>query len=761
MRTIVAKLGFKPLLLALAVCSLSAQTGLTPVYAASTDMDTPSPSHEAAGVPTSETGEYIVKLREGSAKQTTKLRSMTKGAVYTEQTDQHMLIRLDGRTDAEVLNSLAADPQVEYIEPNMRMYATSTIDDTYYSEQWGLGQIQAPEAWEEVTGDAQVTVAVIDTGVDYSHPDLKGRVNTANDYDYVNKDKDAKDDEGHGTHVAGIIAAQLNAQGIAGVAGNSSVKILPLKVLDAEGEGDLYDVASAIMDAADLGADVINLSLGAELGDNQKKAPQTLVDAITYAMKKGALVVAAAGNESSNADRFVPASIAGVVTVSAIDSDRTLADFSNYGSSVDIAAPGVDIISTYPGGRYVHASGTSQATPFVSGVAALLKTKEPDLTVKELTDRLLATATDLGKTGRDSLYGYGLVNAYRAVQADSSDSELPEEPASVKSVKADRSKLSLSPNHTGTITLTATMTDGTKAAVDAKDVEWKTNNTKIAVVENGVVTATGIGKTSITAAYQGKTVTIPVEIVLTKLAASKTSLTMKPDGEATVQLTATFGDKNQTVLSPDEVEWTTQDKDIAVVQDGLITAKNIGSTYIVASYAGKSVKIRVSVSMTKLVASKSKLLLKPDESASVEITAFYGEDQEAVTSEVEWKTADARVAVYKDGEIVAKGFGSTTITASYRGKSVRISIDTRLKQLQADETRLSLQVNQTVTPVLKATYSDGSSEQIEDGISWTSSNEKVAAVEKSGEITTKAKGTATITAQYGGKSVRISLTVKE
>lgn len=747
---------YSKMLLALTLCGMSMQAWMVPATARAFSANTT--THPT--IPKSQTGEYIIKLRDGAPQKTIKLRALSSGATLAESSDQHMLIRLQKNSDETALESLAADPNVEYIEPNIRMYATSSIEDAYYSEQWGLDRIQAPKAWEEASGSSKVTVAVIDTGVDYTHPDLAGRVDTANDIDYVNGDKDARDDQGHGTHVAGIIAAKLDTQGIAGVTGEQNVKILPLKALDDNGEGDLYDIATAIMDAADLGADVINLSLGAELEDGQD-APQTLTDAIDYAMEKGSLVVAAAGNDAANADRYVPASIPGVVTVSAVDTGLGLADFSNYGSSVDVAAPGVDILSTYPGGRYAYASGTSQAAPFVSGVAALLKANEPDLTVKQLTNRLLETADDLGKSGRDTLYGHGLVDAYSAIKSDSA--KQPEEDPStdtIRSLKADQSKLALPPSGSKSITLTAYMTNGSKKTVAADEAQWHSKDTKVATVDNGVVTAAGFGKTTISATYGGKTVSVQVEISVTKLTASKTTLTMKPDGTAAIALTATYGDKSKGEVAADDVTWKSQDEEIAVVQDGLVTAKSFGSTYIVGSYGGKTVKVRVSVSITKLTASSSKLLLKPGDSSSIAITAVYGDENEEVTSSVDWKTGNAKVAVFEEGSIVAKGFGSTTLTASYRGKTVRISVDTRLKQLQADATRTTLATGDTYTPVIKATYSDGSSERVEEGITWKSSNEKIAGVGENGDITANAEGTATITAQYGSKTVRISITVK-
>ncbi|WNC14482.1 S8 family serine peptidase [Brevibacillus brevis] len=672
MRGIPAKTLCGKMLVALAVCSVSLQAGWTVTYAADSDK-----TAVREQIKKSDTGEYIVKFRKGATKNATMLRAESGGASLSEQGDRHVLLRMNKGAEDKTLESLAADPNVEYIEPNIRMYAADTsIDDEYYPEQWGLDQIQAPAAWDAASGDHDVVVAVLDTGVDYRHPDLAGRVDTKRDYDYVNDDNDARDDEGHGTHVAGIIAAKLDSAGIAGVAGDRNVSILPMKVLNQKGEGDMYNIATAIMDAADLGADVINLSLGGEWDEAVNGKPKLLTEAVQYAMDKGALVVAAAGNDSADVERYVPASISGVVTVSAVDSKRKLASFSNYGSSVDLAAPGVDILSTYPGGRYAFGSGTSQATPFVSGVAALLKASEPDMTVAELTRRLQDTATDLGKIGRDDLYGYGLVNAYQAVGSKKAASPAP---VSVKSLKANKSKLSLHPEGTGTITLTASLSDGTKSEVAAADVEWKSKNNKIATVENGIVTAAGFGKTTITASYGGKTVSVPVDITVTRLTAAKTSIALKPGMTYPIELVATYGDQTREAVDAEQITWTSSDKG---------------------------------------------------------------------------------VAAYQEGRISAAGFGLATVTLSYGGKSVKVSVDTRLKQLQADAAKVTLRAGETFTPTIEATYSDKSKEQVADGIVWTTSNEKVASVNDAGEISAVAKGIATITAKYGKKAVRISITVK-
>ena len=240
--------------------------------------------------------------------------------------------------------------------------------DALFAQQWALnntGQtggtadadIDAPEAWDVITGSTDILIAVVDTGVDYTHPDLSdGRVRTDIDRDFVNNDNDAKDDQGHGTHVAGIIAAAANGSGTVGILWQAS--ILPVKVLSAQGSGSADQVAQGIQYAADQGARVINMSLGAPL------CSQTIADAVNYAFDKGAVIVAAAGNDGSVVG--YPARHERVVAVAATDSKDRRATFSNRGPEVDVAAPGVAILSTVATSRLVALPGphpTWQVSP--------------------------------------------------------------------------------------------------------------------------------------------------------------------------------------------------------------------------------------------------------------------------------------------------------------------------------------------------------------------------------------------------------------
>lgn len=263
---------------------------------------------------------------------------------------------------------------IDYIEPNYLYEAVRTPNDAQFSASWGVEAINAPSLWALTTG-LGVKVAVLDTGVDARHPDLAGRVLPG--VDLVNNDQDASDDHGHGTHVAGTVAAIANnGIDVAGVAPGAA--IIPVKVLNANGQGTNADIANGILEAAKLGAKVINLSLGGR--DNS----ETIRRAIASVQERGVIVVAAAGN-SGVATPFFPAANEGVIGVAAVDSRRKKPNFSNFGDYIDIAAPGVDIGSTKKGGGVTKMSGTSMASPHVAGACALLLGRFPNLKAGHLT----------------------------------------------------------------------------------------------------------------------------------------------------------------------------------------------------------------------------------------------------------------------------------------------------------------------------------------------------------------------------------------
>ena len=336
------------------------------------------------------------------------------------------------------------DPNVLYAEPNY-IYRTSTPrgtpNDPRFDSLWGMNNssdadIDAPEAWDKQTGSRDVLVAIIDTGIDYNHEDLRdniwrnpgesgnGKENNGVDddsngfvddvygWDFAADDNDPMDDNGHGTHVAGTVGAVgNNGTGVVGV--NWQVRMMALKFLDSQGSGTTDNAVKAILYAADNGAIIQSNSWGGG------GASQALQDAIAYARDKNSLFIAAAGNNGTDNDISpnYPSNydVENVVAVAASDNTDRRAEFSNYGKkTVDLFAPGVDILSCQPGNRYQSLSGTSMATPHVSGVAALVAAQYPGLTYRQLMIRVLGSVDRKANYSSTTVTG-GRLNADKAL----------------------------------------------------------------------------------------------------------------------------------------------------------------------------------------------------------------------------------------------------------------------------------------------------------------------------------------------------------
>ncbi|SDW86894.1 thermitase [Marininema mesophilum] len=352
----------------------------------------------------SKSSEIIVKYKSGATSSKISALNESMNAKVTGGSEGLDFKTVEVKGSAkDAIKKFEKDSNVAYAEKKITFKATADPNDTDFSKQYGPQTIKAPEAWETTKGKKDVKVAVVDTGVDYTHPDLKDKVEKGGDY--INNDKDPKDDQGHGTHCAGVIGAVTNNnEGIAGVA--PDVTIYAVKVLDENGSGDNETVAKGIKDAADAGSSVISLSLGSP--ENSK----VVEDAVNYAADKGSVVVAAAGNDGSK-DPGYPGANEKAIAVGATDKSDKKAEFSNYGSDwVDVAAPGVDILSTVPGGKYEEMSGTSMATPHVAGVAGLVAStgKKGD----EVRKAIESSADKVDGTGSD--WKYGRVNAANAVK---------------------------------------------------------------------------------------------------------------------------------------------------------------------------------------------------------------------------------------------------------------------------------------------------------------------------------------------------------
>ncbi|OGG46539.1 MAG: hypothetical protein A3F84_21625 [Candidatus Handelsmanbacteria bacterium RIFCSPLOWO2_12_FULL_64_10] len=305
---------------------------------------------------------------------------------------------------------LRAHPGVAYVEPDVQVRAI----DAELDNAWGVQRIGAGVAHDGGNKGGGVKVGILDTGIDYTHPDLNG--NYAGGYDFVNGDPDPRDDHGHGTHVAGIVAAEDNGSGVVGVA--PAARVYALKVLAADGSGYSSDIVAALEWCVNNGIRVTNNSYGSVplplLDALDVGGSTTMKDAFDRSAAAGVVHVAAAGNSGNflgiGDNEASPARYESVIAVAATDRDNGRASFSSTGPDVELAGPGVSVYSTMRGGGYGSMSGTSQASPHVAGTAALAIAAG----VQDVRRRLQTTAQDLGVPGRDWQYGYGLVDARRA-----------------------------------------------------------------------------------------------------------------------------------------------------------------------------------------------------------------------------------------------------------------------------------------------------------------------------------------------------------
>jgi thermitase len=360
--------------------------------------------------------EYIIKLKDwGDENSRSQMFDHDAEIQKKNEKMKTIKVKILEKNREKFLEKIRKRQDIVWVEPNYIIEVEMTPNDPSWGQQWGPQKISANEAWNLEQGNQDVLVVIIDTGVYYNHPDLASNY-VSGGYDWVNDDPDPIDDHGHGTHCAGIVAATINnAKGIAGLA---QVKIMAEKFLGSTGYGSSWDAAQAIIHAIDIGKTISDrIILSNSWGSSGSS--NTVQEAMEYAYQNGALITAAAGNDASNAP-FYPASYPEVVSVSATDSNDNLASFSNYGKNIEISAPGVSIYSTYLDNNYKSMSGTSMATPHVSGVAALIWSRFSDYNRDLIRILLQNAADDLGQAGWDQYYGYGRLNAFNAMQGSPS-----------------------------------------------------------------------------------------------------------------------------------------------------------------------------------------------------------------------------------------------------------------------------------------------------------------------------------------------------
>lgn len=320
----------------------------------------------------------------------------------------------------------AVEPDSEVLGDGVSGDGEPVDDPDFVDPLHGYGQqrVQLAQALAVTHGQGAIMIAVLDSGINLTHPEFAGRI--APGYDFINKDDDPADDAGHGTSVAGIAAMAVNGVGSVGVC--PACTILPVKVLDEEGKGTFSRVVHGILYATDRGARIINLSLGATTDS------AIMREAITYAHDRGVIIVASAGNQGSSTP-YYPAAYEHVLAVGATDAADAWWPKSNFGDWVDVTAPGVAIFSASVGATetpYADITGTSAAAPFVSGLAALILSQQPELTAEEVQALISEHASDLGQPSRDDYYGYGRIDVLRTLTAVAPDATTVQAPESIK-----------------------------------------------------------------------------------------------------------------------------------------------------------------------------------------------------------------------------------------------------------------------------------------------------------------------------------------
>ncbi len=350
------------------------------------------PAHATTGTSV----RLVVKLRSSSASSAST--SATGAHNVAQVADDTVEVSVPNMTEQAAMRVLSSRSDVEWVEPVVTYHAALLPDDPCFVntcsgvQQTNLSKINAPAAWDVATGEASTKVAILDSGIDTTHPDLRGRVTIGPNY---SADANDLDEYGHGTHVAGILgAATNNGVGVAGV--NWRASIVSVKVLDADGLGDSTSIARGLRWAAENGVRIVNLSLGGPYS-------KTMADAVAYAQARGVLVVAAADNQGSTTPVY-PAALDDVLSVGASTQSDTLASFSNRGAWVDLLAPGTNVISTWPtnldpADPYGVLQGTSMASPLVAGVAALLWSVRPNWSAAGISARILATTVPVAGSG--------------------------------------------------------------------------------------------------------------------------------------------------------------------------------------------------------------------------------------------------------------------------------------------------------------------------------------------------------------------------
>lgn len=650
------------------------------------------------------------------------------------------------------LSALANDPNVAYAEPNYIYTIDAVPNDPDFGQQWGLNNgantdINAPEAWDTGTGNNSVIVAVIDSGVDYNHPDLRNQIwnnsgeiagNNRDDdgngfvddirgWDFESNDNDPMDENNHGTHVAGIIGAQGNDnRGIAGV--NWTVQIMPLKFMNPQGSGTTAAAIGALDYAVSNGATISNNSWGGGAFS------QALFDAIQRANSRGHLFVAAAGNDGVNNDNtsHYPSSynLPNIISVASTNQAGSLSGFSNFGNrTVDLAAPGSQILSTVRNGGYQSFSGTSMASPFVAGVAGLLLGQNPNLSVVEIIDAILNNVTAVGALSGQVSTG-GRLNAQASITSipSSTPGTPPGTPTAVNITSPGITTLAVGN------TLRLNVTGGTAP------YSWQSTNNAIASINTqGLISAISPGSFQITAQDSNGVTSSPLDLVVS--AVPTQAMTILPANVTQINLNAsqTFTISGGTP----SYTWRSSNATVASIQptaNGLgatVNANQAGSfTMTITDAAGAAI-----TSTTIQVVGNNTLNISAPKS-----TLNIGETTQLIanggTSPYTWRSSSAGVASVDNGGLVsALGAGTTSISIT-DSAGTQTSINIRV--INNTGSNLVVTPNNSAVSIGTTTRLKATGGGLQ--ISWTSSSPAIASIDDRGIVKALAPGVTTISA---------------
>lgn len=606
---------------------------------------------ESAGRQTPESRRSLIRQHGGRARRAYRNLS----AVSAELTESQIA-------------SLRANPNVAYVEEDGLLHA---LDDEL-DDSWGVARIGSGDVHELENKGKGAKVALIDTGIDYHHTDLDG--NYAGGYDFVNDDDDPMDDDGHGTHCAGIIAAEDDDEGVVGVAPEAS--LYAVKVLDSTGSGYLSDVVAGIDWAIENGMDIISLSMGTD------EDYQTMRDACELASAAGIIVVAAAGNDYRRVRNRewdtvdYPAQYDSVIAVGAIDETDTKAYFSSTGAAMELAAPGVFVYSTDLDQSYSYKSGTSMSCPHVAGVAALILSG-PGGDVRTV---LQETAEDMGNTRWDKWYGYGLVDAFAAAGS------APEPPV-LTTIEIFPSSPLLFLGETQQFE--AKGKDQYGDSIDTGNIIWTSSDEKVGTIDKkGIFESTGLGDAIITATSEGgvsgSTDVLVIDApVLDKIEVSPETATLFVDD--TQDFEASGIDQYDESIDTGHITWVSSDMDVGTINaNGVFTALKKGKTIITATGDnGKSGTATVSVVedpvLTTIIVTPENVTLYENEQQQFTATGFDQYDDPIDTSHLTWESDDSDVGtIDENGLFTAVGAGETTISATGDGNvsgSVLVTVE--------------------------------------------------------------------------------------